>query len=211
MTNYLIRRVFQMIVVILLAAVFVYFLFNISPGGPLAGIQQQQRASPATTSHACACSTSWTCTGRCLLAAGWSASRRPHHRRRPRDVRRHPRRLLPAALRGDQRGSSAVGCDEYVYLSELPELHPAIGRARASCAATSASRPSSRTPPGQRAARQPRRSDLAHVDFAAAVPAARRADRHLQRRQAVLQASTTSLRPSRSSARPCRPSSLPCC
>ncbi len=43
MINYLIRRVFQMALVILLAAVFVYFLFNISPGGPLAGIQQQQR------------------------------------------------------------------------------------------------------------------------------------------------------------------------
>ena len=43
MTNYLIRRIFQMGLVILLAAVFVYFLFNISPGGPLAGIQQQQR------------------------------------------------------------------------------------------------------------------------------------------------------------------------
>ena len=43
MTNYLIRRIFQMIVVIFLAALFVYFLFNISPGGPLAGLQQQQR------------------------------------------------------------------------------------------------------------------------------------------------------------------------
>ena len=32
MTNYLIRRIFQMILVILVAAVFVYFLFNISPG-----------------------------------------------------------------------------------------------------------------------------------------------------------------------------------
>ena len=43
MTNYLIRRILQMILVIFLAALFVYFLFNISPGGPLAGLQQQQR------------------------------------------------------------------------------------------------------------------------------------------------------------------------
>jgi peptide/nickel transport system permease protein len=43
MVNYLIRRLFQMGIVILLAALFVYFLFNISPGGPLAGLQQQQR------------------------------------------------------------------------------------------------------------------------------------------------------------------------
>ncbi len=43
MTNYLIRRVFQMVLVVLLAAVFTYFLFNIAPGGPLVGLQQQQR------------------------------------------------------------------------------------------------------------------------------------------------------------------------
>ncbi len=43
MTNYLIRRIIQMAFVVFLAALFTYFLFNISPGGPLAGIQQQQR------------------------------------------------------------------------------------------------------------------------------------------------------------------------
>jgi peptide/nickel transport system permease protein len=43
MTNYLIRRVFQMVLVVLLAALFTYFLFNIAPGGPLAGLAQQQR------------------------------------------------------------------------------------------------------------------------------------------------------------------------
>jgi peptide/nickel transport system permease protein len=43
MTNYLIRRVIQMFFVVFLAALFTYFLFNVSPGGPLAGIQQQQR------------------------------------------------------------------------------------------------------------------------------------------------------------------------
>jgi len=43
MTNYLIRRIIQMFFVVFLAALFTYFLFNVSPGGPLAGIQQQQR------------------------------------------------------------------------------------------------------------------------------------------------------------------------
>ncbi len=43
MTNYLIRRLIQAAIVVFLAALFTYFLFNISPGGPLAGIQQQQQ------------------------------------------------------------------------------------------------------------------------------------------------------------------------
>jgi peptide/nickel transport system permease protein len=43
MTNYLIRRLFQAALVVLLAAFFTYFLFNIAPGGPLAGLAQQQR------------------------------------------------------------------------------------------------------------------------------------------------------------------------
>ncbi len=38
MTGYLIRRLFQMILVILLVALSTYFLFNIAPGGPLTGI-----------------------------------------------------------------------------------------------------------------------------------------------------------------------------
>jgi len=43
MTNYLIRRLFQMALVVFLAAIVTYFLFNIAPGGPLVGLQQQQR------------------------------------------------------------------------------------------------------------------------------------------------------------------------
>ena len=47
MTGYLIRRLFQMVVVTLLVAVVTYFLFNIAPGGPLTGLrQQQQRLQP---------------------------------------------------------------------------------------------------------------------------------------------------------------------
>src|SRR6476620_7387711 len=43
MTSYLIRRVIQMVIVTFLVAVATYWLFSISPGGPLNGIRQQQR------------------------------------------------------------------------------------------------------------------------------------------------------------------------
>ena len=43
MTSYLIRRIFQMILVVFFAALFTYFLFDISPGGPMVGFQQQVR------------------------------------------------------------------------------------------------------------------------------------------------------------------------
>ena len=41
MTNYLIRRFFQMIIVVLLSTVAIYVLLNIAPGGPLAGLRMQ--------------------------------------------------------------------------------------------------------------------------------------------------------------------------
>lgn len=42
MTSYLIRRFFQMAVVTFLAALATYWLFSIAPGGPLTGLRQQQ-------------------------------------------------------------------------------------------------------------------------------------------------------------------------
>src|SRR4030042_218589 len=39
MTNYLIRRFFQMIIVVLLSTVAIYMILNIAPGGPLAGMR----------------------------------------------------------------------------------------------------------------------------------------------------------------------------
>src|SRR5690606_22474367 len=42
MTSYLIRRLFQMVIVTFLVAVVTYWLFSISPGGPLTGLRQQQ-------------------------------------------------------------------------------------------------------------------------------------------------------------------------
>jgi peptide/nickel transport system permease protein len=43
MINYLIRRVFQMILVLLFSALASYILLNMAPGGPLVGLQQAQR------------------------------------------------------------------------------------------------------------------------------------------------------------------------
>ncbi len=45
MTAYLIRRVFQMIIVVLVSAVATYGLLNLAPGGPLAGLRQIQQSS----------------------------------------------------------------------------------------------------------------------------------------------------------------------
>jgi peptide/nickel transport system permease protein len=39
MTNYLIRRFFQMIIVVLLSTMAIYMILNIAPGGPLAGMR----------------------------------------------------------------------------------------------------------------------------------------------------------------------------
>jgi len=43
MTAFLIRRIFYMIVVVFVVSLFMYFLFSVAPGGPLAGLAQQQR------------------------------------------------------------------------------------------------------------------------------------------------------------------------
>jgi peptide/nickel transport system permease protein len=49
MTNYLIRRFFQMIIVVLLSTVAIYVLLNIAPGGPLAGLRMvaDRRSRPS--------------------------------------------------------------------------------------------------------------------------------------------------------------------
>ncbi len=45
MTAYLIRRLFQMVIVIFVVSLFMYFLFSIAPGGPL------DRSCPAAAAH----------------------------------------------------------------------------------------------------------------------------------------------------------------
>ncbi len=45
MTAYLVRRVFQMIIVVLVSAVATYALLSLAPGGPLAGLRQRQQST----------------------------------------------------------------------------------------------------------------------------------------------------------------------
>jgi len=129
MTSYLIRRIFQMALVILLAAVFVYFLFNISPGGPLAGIQQQQRR--ITREDLARLRTQYELDlywpvrfsrwlvgvpqGPIVLAGRELLENTPVGCYMP---------VYEAESSGLQ--PKIVGCDDYVYMSELPELHPPV-------------------------------------------------------------------------------------
>ncbi len=134
MTNYLIRRVFQMALVIFFAAVFVYFLFNISPGGPLVGIQQQQRRITredlARLSAEYELDLYWP-----IRFSRWVIG-----------VPSGPivvggRELFATVPVGcylpryDQSSSGSLqprvtGCDDYVYLAELPKLHPPVRSSR---------------------------------------------------------------------------------
>ena len=45
MTAFFVRRIFQMILVVLISAVASYALLNLAPGGPLAGLRQQQQSN----------------------------------------------------------------------------------------------------------------------------------------------------------------------
>ncbi|MCX6032360.1 MAG: ABC transporter permease [Chloroflexi bacterium] len=132
MTNYLIRRSFQMVLVVLLSAVFTYFLFNISPGGPLTGLQQTQRR--LTREDIARIRAQYE------LDLYWPV-------RFSRWLIGHP--SGPIVINGqewfanvvvgcylprdeqvtDRRGNTVTrptGCDDYVYLAELPKLHPPI-------------------------------------------------------------------------------------
>ncbi len=118
MINYLIRRIIQMIFVTLLAAVFTYFLFNVAPGGPLTGLAQQQRRltreDVARLRAQYELDLYWPIRfSRWLIGVpsgpiqiggyNWFAN-------------------VPVGcyLPNDNRG-----CDQYVYLTDLPKLHPA--------------------------------------------------------------------------------------
>ena len=136
MTNYLIRRIIQMVFVVSLAALFTYFLFNISPGGPLAGIQRQQRR----------------------LTRDDMARLRAQYELDIYWPYRFSRWLIgvpdgPIVIAGKERftnvavgcylprdeqvvvqdGKAVVipaGCDQFVRLADVPELHPAIRSSR---------------------------------------------------------------------------------
>jgi peptide/nickel transport system permease protein len=129
MTNYLIRRVFQMALVILLAAVFVYFLFNISPGGPLAGIQQQQRRITredlARLRAQYELDLYWPVRFSRWLVGVPQGPITISGRELFKDT---PVGCYLPQYDADSSGLQprVIGCDDYVYLSELPELHPPI-------------------------------------------------------------------------------------
>ncbi len=129
MTNYLIRRVFQMAVVIFLAAVFVYFLFNISPGGPLAGIQQQQRRITredlARLRAQYELDLYWPIRFSRWLMGVPSGPIVVAGKELFKDT---PVGCYLPLYEGNSGGlqPKVVGCDDYVYLSELPKMHPAM-------------------------------------------------------------------------------------
>lgn len=136
MTNYLIRRVLQMILIIFLAALFTYFLFNISPGGPLAGIQQQQqrltredlarlRAQYELDLYWPVRFSRWLIgvpSGPIVIGGRELFVNTPVGCYLPRSEQ--------VVVQDGQRVMTPAGCDDYVYLSELPELHPAIRSSR---------------------------------------------------------------------------------
>ncbi|MEZ4860478.1 MAG: ABC transporter permease [Caldilineaceae bacterium] len=124
MTGYLIRRLLQMIVVTILVAIATYYLFSIAPGGPLTGLQQQQQQ--LTREDIARLRAQYE------LDLYW------------------PVRFLrwfvgfpsgPIVIGGQEvladlpvgcylPSEQGIGCDDFVYLSELPTLHPAVRSSR---------------------------------------------------------------------------------
>ena len=119
MTSYLVRRLLQMVLVTFLAAVATYWLFSISPGGPLTGLRQSQTRLKAEDIA--------RIRAQYELDLYWPV--------------RFSRWLVgepsgPIIFNGTQffvnvpvgcyqpDENVAGGCRDYVYLHELPELHP---------------------------------------------------------------------------------------
>jgi peptide/nickel transport system permease protein len=136
MTNYLIRRIFQMIFVIFLSAAATFFLFNIAPGGPLTGLQQQQqrlsrediariKAQYELDLYLPVRFSRWLIgvpSGPITVGGQELFANIPVGCYLPREEQTT-----------DRNGNSVTrptGCDDYVYLSEIPELHPAIRSTR---------------------------------------------------------------------------------
>jgi peptide/nickel transport system permease protein len=120
MTAYLIRRLFQMILVIFAVSVATYWLFTIAPGGPLTGLRQsQQRLTELDYARIRA---------QYELDLYWPV--------------RFSRWLIgvpngPINIGGNELfanvpvgcylpDASTGECKDYVYLAEVPEIHPAI-------------------------------------------------------------------------------------
>ncbi len=124
MTNYLIRRIFQMALVILLAALFTYFLFNIAPGGPLTGLQQTQRR--ITREDVARIRAQYELD--LYLPARFTRWLIGHPRGSIIVGGRELFATIPVGcyLTRAETEDQPAGCDDYVYLSELPEIHPLI-------------------------------------------------------------------------------------
>lgn len=118
MTGYLIRRLIQMIFVVLAVSVATYFLFSIAPGGPTTGLRQaQRRLTPQDIARIRA---------QYELDLYWPV--------------RFSRWLIgvpsgPITIAGQEilstipvgcylQNASTGACEDYVYLNELQKLHP---------------------------------------------------------------------------------------
>lgn len=124
MTAYLIRRLFQMVFVTLLVAVVTYFLFSISPGGPLTGLRQSQQRLDAQDIA--------RIRAQYELDLYWPV--------------RFSRWLIglpngPLVIGGQEYFANVpVGCylvndqtgacDDYVYMAEIPQIHPEVRSSR---------------------------------------------------------------------------------
>ncbi|MBW7884753.1 MAG: ABC transporter permease [Caldilineaceae bacterium] len=126
MTAYLIRRLFQMTIVVFVVSLFMFFLFNIAPGGPLTGLQQQQRRiTPEEKARIRAqyeldlywpvrylrWLIGWPSGPLIIGGQEWLAE-------------------LPMGCYLEATPEEGGGCKDYVYLNEVPELHPAIKSSR---------------------------------------------------------------------------------
>jgi peptide/nickel transport system permease protein len=120
MVGYLVRRLIQMLFVVFLSALATYFLFSIAPGGPLTGLQQQQRQ----------------------LTSEDIARIRAQYELDFWFPYRFSRWLIglpngPITIGGREWfATTPVGCyipsgdgsscDQYLYLADIPEIHPPI-------------------------------------------------------------------------------------
>lgn len=124
MLAYLIRRIFGAIIVIFLAALVTYLLFNIAPGGPLTGLaQQQQKLTPQDIAR---------------IRAQYELDLNP--------MVRFSRWLVgfpagPIVIGGQEyfadvpmgcylRDAATEVCQQVVYLKDIPVIHPVIKSSR---------------------------------------------------------------------------------
>ena len=123
MTAYIIRRLFQMVIVIFVVSLFMYLMFSIAPGGPLAALaQQQRRITPEQMARLRAqyeldLDWQWRYT-RWLI--GWPNG----------PITIGGNEILADMPLGCYLHADSGECADYVYAGELPTLHPAVRSSR---------------------------------------------------------------------------------